>query len=902
MTSDYNPKFSKIYCDSAIEDAEKFNFDAYTETISNIILNPKNTTPFCVAINGKWGSGKTSLMRTLKNRLNTKSKTAGYRKVRSVWFNAWKYRDRDSLLAALIIEIYNEFERENGFKSNLKKFWERKNLSQIITDLVQLLTLGMGPDLTKWQNTPDYVNYLSFYDKFQDYLKLILERYVIRETNGKYDDSKGILVIFIDDLDRCSPAVIANVLESINLFFDQKGCIFILGMDVNLIINAMKSQGFSGHDYIKKMIQLQFDLPEIREQDIREYIEKELIVDDPLQKYISLVIIGSENNPRRIKQFINSLNFMLSLGNLVKGLHVEEELLLKWSILNLISSEFINSIKTQNRLLIAVQAYSRLDREMADSHDDFMIWAEKYNQEFRLLASKVEIEEFDSNFSKFSDDKKLLEILRFGDKEFTDQNLADYIFLSSIAPKEANVTITTNKESILLGNSIFFSGTCFNNGENVHLILFGPGRYSSGIEIASPEVSALNTWKYEWSSGYSIQPGEYTIHVYDAQKSVSDKLTFAVEKGAMTITYQGTGTYYLGDIIQFTGTSTAGPKVYLSIAFSDPKLNNRKIDQISIETIDNDANTFLEILVNNQNTWNYRWDSSEIASLIGVGIYTIYASDGPFTRNNLENRVYATASIVLKEPFVTASASQNIITRGDPFYIRGTAEGHVSLIQIWIFGERFHLIDQVPIKENALFEYKITKELSQQLIEGQYFAIIQHPMLNKEFDVYPDPLKTYVMTDYPKKGTIVFSLEGPAAKQGVEATMAVIEALSNPNIDDIFTKLSFIIENPSINIENIGNKKVGDTFTITGTTNLLDGQALKFSLEAHIPVKWVGTPRTHDFPKFMREGSVIIQKGDTLNTFSCNFDTTNYKPGTYMIQFESPSHKIKVHSLFELIE
>jgi hypothetical protein len=145
-------------------------------------------------------------------------------------------------------------------------------------------------------------------------------------------------------------------------------------------------------------------------------------------------------------------------------------------------------------------------------------------------------------------------------------------------------------------------------------------------------------------------------------------------------------------------------------------------------------------------------------------------------------------------------------------------------------------------------------------------------------------------------------MEGTPAKQGVEAAVAVIEALSNPNIDDIYTKLSFMVENPSITIDNIGDKKVGDTFTITGTTNLLDGQTLKFSLETHIPVKWVGIPGTRDFPKFINKGSVIIQKGEAYNTFSCDFDSTNYKPGTYMIQFESPEHKIKIHSFFELAE
>lgn len=916
MTSFYDPKFSKIYCDSAIDEAKNFNFDAYSVSISNIILNPKNTTPFCIAINGKWGSGKTSLMRTIRSFLHTKSTESNNRKVRSVWFNAWKYRERDSLLAALIQEIYDELERESIFvKGGLKnrilmksiKINERANITQQITDLAKILTLGMGPDLTKWQKTPAYEQHLAFYDKFQKYIQLILKIFVLEEFDAEYDDSKGVLAIFIDDLDRCPPNVITDVLESINLFFDQKGCIFILGMDVNLITDAISSRytdykGFSGKDYIKKMIQLQFDLPEIREQDIRDYIEKELIVDDPLHKYINLVIIGAENNPRRIKQFINSLNFILTLGNFIKGLHIDEELLVKWSILNLISSEFINEIKTQKRLLISVQAYCRLDRESMD-HEEFMKWVDEYDREFYLFASKAEKETYNHNFSKFVSDKKIFDILQNGDREFTEQNLADYIFLSSIAPKEAKVTIITNKETIILGNPISFSGTCINNGDTVHLVLFGPGQYSNGIEIASPEVSSSNNWNYEWSPGYSIQPGLYTIHVYDIQNAVSDKLTFTVKKGEITITYSGPGTYYLGETINFEGTSTAGTKVYLSIAFPNPQLNNRKIDQMIIETINNDVNTFVEIEVNDENIWRYKWDTSKIAPRIDAGTYTIYANEGPFTKNNLENRAYATASIVLKKPFVAASISQNKITRGDPLYIRGTAEGHVSLVQIWIFGETFYLVEQVPVKADASFEYKLTKELNQTLKEGQYLVIIQHPMLNNEFDVYPDPTTSYVMTNYPKKGTGIFSLKkGNEYKQGVSSAYAVMNALNFGNVDDTYTTLSFNVENPRIKIDDIGDKKVGDTFKITGTTNLLEGRPLKFTILAIIPVKYPGIQEISEEPKLVTEGVVTIQRGDIYNTFSGPFDSKNCKPGTYRVQFGSTDYNIETQSDFELTE
>ena len=48
-----------------------------------------------------------------------------------------------------------------------------------------------------------------------------------------HDLSKGNrrVVIFVDDLDRCLLPNVLVVLESIKLFFDVEGCVFVVGLD-----------------------------------------------------------------------------------------------------------------------------------------------------------------------------------------------------------------------------------------------------------------------------------------------------------------------------------------------------------------------------------------------------------------------------------------------------------------------------------------------------------------------------------------------------------------------------------------------------------------------------------------------------------------------------------------------
>ena len=405
----------RIYRDTPNKDAKHFNFDIYTNAISKIILEKENKTPFSIAINGKWGCGKTSLMKTLKEKLEDESGKGNNRKVKTVWFDAWKYSETDSMLAALISEILAAMESK-GFKDKIKtKFLgvsERIDILKQMSDLARILTLGQGPELEKWMKKPVYQEKLSFYDIFQKYIEKILLIFVLNKKDGTYTDRDGILAIFIDDLDRCSPKNITKVLESINLFFDQGGCFFILGADISLLSNAINAEykdlkGFSVKDYIKKMIQLQFDLPAIRENDIKEFMEDELEIGDPLKKNFDIITKGLETNQREIKRFLNSLILMKILGESIEKLDYEEELLIKWNILNFSFEHFIHEVKKSNKLLIEVQSISKIENK-----EDIENFIEKIDDEY--------IKEL---CNQFKSSKKILQVLKSGEKEHNEKNI-----------------------------------------------------------------------------------------------------------------------------------------------------------------------------------------------------------------------------------------------------------------------------------------------------------------------------------------------------------------------------------------------------------------------------------------------------------------------------------------------
>jgi hypothetical protein len=884
----FDAKNLKIFNDNAIDNATSFNFDSYVKSIKKIIRHPKNTTPFSISINGKWGSGKTSLMKTLRKELNADPQR-DERKVRTVWFNAWKYSNTDNLLAALASEIYQEMVNppiiiEKGRIEKIKEFSKRAcfrihenvDVLQQITALAKILSLGKSPDFSKWRKTPEYKEYLPYYTYFQEFLNRVLSYFVLCDTTGAYDDTQGVLVIFIDDLDRCPPKDIATILESVNLFFDQKGCIFVFGMDLSLISTAIEKQyhdydpTFSGKNYIEKLIQLQFNLPEIRDEDIKAFFKRNLTEDEPLRKYLDLIISCSNKNPRKIKQFINSLRLMMILGSTIEHLDVEEELLIKWTLLNFIPGQFINEIKIKPELLLHVQSFADIDNE-----DDY-----------RAFQSELESYSYEKNFEKliykFKKDDNISQILHEGTHRFTLENLKKCISLSSITPKEPQVTIAASTNSIVLGRSISFSGTYEDGGNTVQLMIFGPGDYSNGMEVATPEVSDSNKWKYIWAPGYSIKPGTYTAQVFDAGKRVSDKVAFDVQRGAVTIVAAGSQSYTIGEKIKLRGTCTAGSAVFLSILSPISRIQS-KIDQLSIETINNDENTFLKLDVRDDNTWEYEWDTSTFAPLINAGTHTIIACEGPFSKENIEDKAYGTVSVIFKKPFVSATASQSRVAQGDIIFITGTATGNpLPGVQIWIFGENSNIQKIVPVNSNGSYSFMLDNKDTKELSPGQYFVIVQHPMTNNEFDVYPDDNGQAVLSNDPKRGVERFSLTGPEGKHGAEAAMALIEVLNSENIDDTYTKFQFIVEKPVIQFNPIGDKHIGEKFTIIAATNLAVGDNVLFTVYS---TSFQPTDNSQAGGFSGASGTVAVKRGTNgINTLSFDVDLSTFELGEYIVK------------------
>jgi PGF-CTERM protein len=396
----------------------------------------------------------------------------------------------------------------------------------------------------------------------------------------------------------------------------------------------------------------------------------------------------------------------------------------------------------------------------------------------------------------------------------------------------------------------------------------------------------------------------------------SDEVDVKVEKGAVTIVAAGDQSYYLGEEIKFSGTNTESYKTYLFIVGPNLKAVGSQIQNSNprnIAVIDNDASSFKQVDVNGDNTWSWKWGTSTVA--LDAGTYTIYAVSQPRDASNLQSAAFGTVSIIIKKPFVSATASQSTVAQGDKIFITGTAEGNPSGVMIWILGKNYPTnfagVVTESVNSDASFKHEVTQTQTKTMYPGQYFVVVQHPMQNNKFDIVPQlqsdgstvnvvNLQLNAVGSTTNSGTKVFTLLGASSLQGSDAAEALVQGINDPNVDDTYTKLQFLVEVPVIRIDPVGDKHVGDKFTITAATNLAVDDDILVQVYSS---SFKPTQKSQSGEFSGATGTVKVTKGDSgMNKISFDVDSSTFKPDEYIITADAILQTATGTALFNVLD
>ncbi|MDA0738372.1 MAG: P-loop NTPase fold protein [Nitrospirae bacterium] len=347
-----------IISDDPESTAPQFRFAEYAQSIADVIGNPENQTPLVLGLYGAWGSGKTTLMKRVEHYLQPAQKKPEYRTCKTVWFQAWKYADEDAILAALIEEIFKAIHRdtfEDSVKASIEAVIGKFQLTGALGDVVKGLTGGVI-DPGKWFASLPYKDKLGFYDVFQECFDRLVWAYVTPtglKVDEAFNDREGALVIFIDDLDRCPHPRVVKVLETIKLFMDKSGCVFVIGADREVIETAIKETYPDGaQQFMDKIVQVTFALPPVPTPDIQKFLIKHAPEQQAMmEKFAPLIARVLGHNIRAVKRFLNNMRLAESLVASVGGdLSRNPHALMRWSIVEYVYPDLAKVIRAMCKL------------------------------------------------------------------------------------------------------------------------------------------------------------------------------------------------------------------------------------------------------------------------------------------------------------------------------------------------------------------------------------------------------------------------------------------------------------------------------------------------------------------------------------------------------------------------
>jgi len=288
------------------ETTEDFlNYEMHANLIKEYVTNP-HLLPLTIGVFGDWGSGKSSIMRMLEQKLESDEK------ILTIYFNSWLFEGYEdakvSLLENIILELSKGKTLSEEAKNKVLQLLSRIDFLKLTSDGVKkygknvidiIATGGIGTAIEAGFSmlNKDKVETLKNTDisTLDKYIKDEQENTSKTTIKSFKDDFAKLIeltaydsvVIFIDDLDRCLPERVIDTLEAIKLFLSVDNTAFVIGADERILKHSismhLKLHTFNNDseylqntqqivtDYIEKLIQIPYRIPKLSASEIETY-------------------------------------------------------------------------------------------------------------------------------------------------------------------------------------------------------------------------------------------------------------------------------------------------------------------------------------------------------------------------------------------------------------------------------------------------------------------------------------------------------------------------------------------------------------------------------------------------------------------------------------------------------
>jgi len=331
----------------------KFSF-----ALGETILSLEDSRSIVIGLYGAWGAGKSSVINLMREKIR-KIKGGGNAEILFLHFNPWNFSEQNQLITSFFNELANKLEftdkseQARSIAKKLKLYSSFLSATESVTGVLQYVfpisfafvsaiifasaytvrlreIAMMGGCVFAVLSVLSLIfkkTLLSVGDFFLEkssYSKKTLEEIKDDLSAAILERGKKILIV-IDDVDRLTPKEMKQIFQLVKINADFPNTIYLLPFERKIIEeNLSEQKGISGKEYLKKIVQVDFDLPDAQKNRIYKFLFKQLdliIKDIPEnewdQTYWGNVFHSGFSHffqsLRDVKRFINSLNFNFRL-------------------------------------------------------------------------------------------------------------------------------------------------------------------------------------------------------------------------------------------------------------------------------------------------------------------------------------------------------------------------------------------------------------------------------------------------------------------------------------------------------------------------------------------------------------------------------------------------------------
>lgn len=245
-----------------------------------------------IGLYGKWGSGKTSIINMAISEIpvdeSEKKKwySRVYKRIKKIFtsqkteeenqnhnpivikFSPWNYSDKNNLISLFFHELKNKLGVAKG-EGNKGKIG--KAISQY-SDTIDVLSFipVIGPAIAPILKTT-----------FKAVGAKLMKNPSLDEAKEKLcealEDFNHKIIVFIDDIDRLTTPQIKDIFQLVKQVGDFPNIIYVLTMDREIVCNALSEyHNIDGDEYLKKIVQVSFEIPEIDKSLLPEILKSRL--------------------------------------------------------------------------------------------------------------------------------------------------------------------------------------------------------------------------------------------------------------------------------------------------------------------------------------------------------------------------------------------------------------------------------------------------------------------------------------------------------------------------------------------------------------------------------------------------------------------------------------------------